>query len=404
MDSHMIYRRDFLGAISAFALLSTAKADVRYRHVLVRDFRTVKDGRVVNFNIGTAAHCPATIAALEKRWPGVKFSVWADAPLEPCLARMMARRFPDVKIFTGKEVPDTDADVFLVASGSSIPGSVQRSIPRWREKTGKPVGAYAIGYAPGLGKLTKTFAFCYFRDRAANALAERTGGAPVEHGFLPDAVFDFDAVDEAEAQRFLESKGLAGTDFVCAIPGERHTARWTYFPVPVNERKAAENARKELSDNGVVRAAIIEAVRNHGMKVLLCAEQRSEMPLVRRALFELLPEDVRAQCVTLDEFWSPDLALGVYAKSRCVFGIEMHSQVMALGRGVPACVFRHSGFGTKSGMFADLGIGDWCIDIDEDDACGKAVKVIGGILSSREEAEIRCRKLRCKLDGFSIGR
>lgn len=398
----MTHRRDFLSAISAFALLPAAKAATKYSHVLVRDFRTVKDGRVVNFNIGTAAHCPATISALAKRWPGVKFSVWADAPLEPCLARMMARRFPDVRIFTGEAVPETDADLFLVASGSSIPGSVQRSIPRWREKTGKPVGAYAIGYKPGLGKLIKTFAFCYFRDKAANALAERTGGAPIEHGFVPDAVFDFDAVDEVGAARFLKRKGLENGKFVCAIPGERHTARWSYFAVPVNERKAAENAKKEISDNGVVRDAIVEAVRNYGMKVLLCAEQRSEMPLIGRALLKLLPDDVRAQCVVLDEFWSPDLALGVYAKSRCVFGIEMHSQVMAIGRGVPACVFRHSGFGTKSGMFADLGIGDWCIDIDEEDAHVKAVKMIGDILGDRGKAEKRCRELRRRLDGFTI--
>jgi polysaccharide pyruvyl transferase WcaK-like protein len=172
--------------------------------------------------------------------------------------------------------------------------------------------------------------------------------------------------------------------------------------VPVNERKAKENAQKEISDNGVVREAIIEAVRNHGMKVLLCAEQRSEMPLISRALLKLLPEDVRVKCVTLDEFWSPDLALGVYEKCRCVFGIEMHSQVMALGRGVPACVFRHSGFGTKSGMLADLGIGDWCIDIDEEGARDKAAKMVGSILANRESAAERCRELRRRLNGFTI--
>ena len=51
-----------------------------YRHVMVRDFRTVKDGQVICFNIGTAAHCPGTLATLMKRWPDTKFSVWADAP------------------------------------------------------------------------------------------------------------------------------------------------------------------------------------------------------------------------------------------------------------------------------------------------------------------------------------
>ena len=394
----MTSRREFMGGLSAFALAPAAGAEPRWRHVLVRDFRTVKNGQVVNFNIGTAAHCPGTIAALQKRWPGTRFSVWADAPLVPCLSRMMSRRFPDVRIFTGEDVPETDADILLVASGSSIAGSVQRSILRWREKTGRPVGAYAIGYRPGLGKLTSTFAFCYFRDKAANALAEKTGGAPVEHGFRPDAVFDFDAIDASGAKRFLDANGLEDGKFVCAIPGERHTARWTYFGGPVNERKAAENAAKEKSDNGIVRAAVVEAVRRHGMKALLCAEQRSEMPLVRRALLDRLPEDVRAKCVALNDFWPPDIALGVYARSRCVFGIEMHSQVMALGRGVPACVFRHSGFGTKSGMFADLGVGDWCLDIDDDGAEEKAVAMVGRILSDPMAAAGRCRELRRRLD------
>ena len=373
-----------------------------WRHVLVRDFRTVKDGQVVNFNIGTAAHGPATIAALSRKWPGTKFSLWADAPLEPCLARMMSRRFPDVRIFAGPNVPDTDAEVMVIGSGSSIAGSVQRSIPLWRKKTGRPVGAYAIGYQPEIKRLTSSLDFCYFRDTAANALAEKTGGAPRRHGFRPDAVFDFDAVDEQAAAAFLADKGLVAGRFVCAIPGERYTARWTFFGTPPDARKAVVNAAKEISDNAVVCAAVVEAVRKHGMKALLCAEQRSEMPLVRRALLDRLPDDVRGQCATLDEFWPPDLALGVFAKSRCVFGLEMHSQVMALGRGIPACVFRHKGFGTKSGMLSDLGMGDWCLDIDEPAAVEKAAAMVGAILSDPVAAMDRCKVLRRRVDSYQF--
>ena len=54
----------------------------------------------------------------------------------------------------------------------------------------------------------------------------------------------------------------------------------------------------------MVCAAIIEAVRNHGMKALLCAEQRTELPLATRALYDQLPPDVRARCVVLRRFWS----------------------------------------------------------------------------------------------------
>ena len=329
-----------------------------YRHVLVRDFRTVKDGKVVNFNIGTAAHCPGTLAALMKRWPDAKFSVWADAPLVPELAALMARRFPNVAIYTGDKEPETDADLLLVSSGAGIAGSVRRSIEVWRSsRADRPVAAYAIGYSSSLRSLISTFDFCFFRDKEALARAEADGFAVKAHGFAPDAVFDFDAADDIGAAALLAEHGLEPGKFVCAIPGHRFTPWWEFSGGKVDGKRAAKNAKHETSDNAVVCAAIIEAVRNHGMKALLCAEQRTELPLATRALYDQLPPDVQTRCVVLRWCWSPDLALGVYRQSRCVFGIEMHSQVMALGRGIPSCVFRHSGFGSKSGMFRDVGFG-----------------------------------------------
>ena len=374
-----------------------------YRHVMVRDFRTVKDGQVICFNIGTAAHCPSTLATLMKRWPDTKFSVWADAPLVPELAALMARRFPNVAIYTGEKVPETDADLLLVSSGSGIAGSVRRSIEVWRSsRADRPVAAYAIGYSSSQRSLISTFDFCFFRDK--EALARAGGGKtdapalPEKHGFAPDAVFDFDAADDAGASALLAEHGLEPGQFVCAIPGHRFTPWWEFSGGKPDEKRAAKNAQHEISDNAVVCAAIIEAVRNHGMKALLCPEQRTELPLAKRALYDQLPPDVRARCVVLRRFWSPDLALGVYRQSRCVFGIEMHSQVMALGNGVPACVFRHSGFGTKSSMFKDVGAGAWLLDIDEPDAARKASAMVGAILADPAAAAAKCRAVRMAID------
>ena len=161
-----------LSAVVLSFLLQALGAESPYRHVLVRDFRTVKDGKVVNFNIGTAAHCPGTLAALMKRWPDAKFSVWADAPLVPELAALMARRFPNVAIYSGDKVPETDADLLLVSSGSGIAGSVRRSIEVWRaSRADRSVAAYAIGYSSSLRSLISTFDFCFFRDKEALARA-----------------------------------------------------------------------------------------------------------------------------------------------------------------------------------------------------------------------------------------
>ena len=400
-----------------------------YRHILVRDFRTVKDGQVINFNIGTAAHCPGTLAALMKRWPDAKFSVWADAPLVPELAALMARHFPNVAIYTGDKEPETDADLLLVSSGSGIAGSVRRSIEIWRSsRADRPVAAYAIGYSSSLRSLVVTFDFCFFRDKEALARAEaqrledcgiggledcRTGTLQSQitqstnsipqsktalYGFAPDAVFGFDAADDVGAAVLLAEHGLEPGRFVCAIPGHRFTPWWEFSGGKMDEKRAAKNAKHEISDNAVVCAAIIEAVRNHGMKALLCAEQRTELPLATRALYDQLPPDVRARCVVLRRFWSPDLALGVYRQSRCVFGIEMHSQVMALGSGIPSCVFRHSGFGSKSGMFRDVGAGEWLLDIDEPGAARKAAAMVGGILSDPAAAAAKCRAARTAID------
>ena len=408
-----------LAAVMLSFLLPVQGGASPYRHILVRDFRTVKDGKVICFNIGTAAHGPGTLATLMKRWPDTKFSVWADAPLVPELAALMARRFPDVAIYTGEKVPETDADLLLVSSGSGIAGSVRRSIGAWRSsRADRPVAAYAIGYSSSLRSLIATFDFCFFRDKESLARAEakrledcKIGGLEdcksgihqsqihqSKYGFAPDAVFDFDAVDDAGASALLAEHGLEPGKFVCAIPGHRFTPWWEFSGGKPDEKRAAKNAKHEISDNAVVCAAIIEAVRNHGMKVLLCPEQRTELPLAKRALYDQLPPDVRARCVVLRRFWSPDLALGVYRQSRCVFGIQMHSQVMALGNGVPACVFRHSGFGTKSSMFKDVGAGEWLLDIDEPGAARKAAAMVGGILSDPAAAAAKCRAARTAIN------
>ena len=382
--------KKYICAILAVAclILDVQAQEFRYRNVLVRDFRTVWQGQVINYNIGTAAHCPGTLSSLRKSLPAdVKLTVWADTTLTPELSEMMQMGFPDIPIVYGSLDHPSEAlkaaveasDLCLVSSGSGIAASVRKSLEQYKQMTGKPVAAYAIGYGKSLGKTISLMDFCWFRDEPSLDRARKSGVRPSD-GWAPDAVFDFDVADEAGADAFLKENGLKKGDFLCCIPGFRHTPNWEFYGTPVDKKKLQRNESFQGPDNAILRAVVCEAVRKHGRKVLICAEQIPELRLCKEEIYDKLPEDVKNQCVLQTSLWSPQLALGVYKRSLCVFGIEMHSQVMAAGNGVPACIFRHSGFGTKSDMFNTVGLGCWLLDIDDQGAEQKAVEMVSDIL------------------------
>ena len=391
----------------AFALCVAvvASCSASAMEVLVRDFRTVKDGKCVLFNIGTAAHGPSSVAEVMRFLPDAKVTFWADAPLSDELASMMSRRFPQMEIVWGDLAKPNAAlaaaakraDALVIGSSSGVSGGVKRSARAFRRLyPGKRLGALAMGTPC---EDMKGYDFAFFRDELAYARGREKGWLAPVHGYAPDSVFYFDAVDEKGASKFMSKNGLVPGRFVCAIPGNRATPRWEFWPdMKPNEKSIALNDKSLEPDHAPLRAAISEAVRRHGVKVLICAEQRTELKLIKSAVFDKLPEDVKAGCVCQDEMWGADLALGVYRKSRLVFGIEMHSQVMALGSGVPAVLFHHPGFGTKADMWRTIGVPEWRVDLLRPDATDQAVEVVGAILSSPEAAAAKTAKVKSFID------
>lgn len=382
---------------------------LRYANILLRDFRTLKNGEVVNYNIGTTAHAPGTIVTLQKYLPeGIRIAVWADAPLSAPLADMMRKRFPEIRIVHGSLLdgkasnPELEeeinrSDIFLVSSGSGIAGSVANSLRGFRDLTGKPCGAYAIGWNSHAVELVDDLDFAWFRDSVSTEKAARSGTRCPLHGWAPDAVFDFDCIDPEGTAEFMTKYGLKPGGFICCIPGARHTPRWDFFNTPFDAEKAGFNAEMEERDHAPLREIICEAVRKYGLQVLICSEQIPEMNLAQRVLYERLPEDVKSRCVLPENFWAPELALGVYKHSLCVFGIEMHSPVMALGNGIPSAVFRHSGFGSKSMMWDDIGLGEWLLDIDAPNYPEQAPAIIRKILDSPEKAAQKVQAAKTKI-------
>ena len=138
--------------------------------ILLRDFRTVvKDGRVVNFNIGTTAHGPGVAAMLQKYLPGCEIRIWASAPLSEPLQTMMERRFPCIRIVSGRldgTSPELEeavrwCDMLLIGSGTSI--AVHGDMEGFVRRCGKPYAVAGIGFAPkDMGLLQKS-AFAFFR-------------------------------------------------------------------------------------------------------------------------------------------------------------------------------------------------------------------------------------------------
>ena len=57
-------------------------------------------------------------------------------------------------------------------------------------------------------------------------------------------------------------------------------------------------------------------------------------------IYDWLPAVVRKCVVWRDKFWLTDEALSVYVRSAGLFGLEMHSPIMAIGNGIPAIVGR----------------------------------------------------------------
>ena len=340
--------------------------------ILLRDFRkVVKDGKVVNFNVGTTAHGPGAITVLEKFVPECEVTVWASAPLSEPMQRMMERRFPDVKIVCGrldgssKAVEDAVhwCDLLLIGPGTGI--AVHRDVEAFTKFCNKPYAAAGIGFAVKDIEKMRQSGFIFLRDSVALAAAEKAElGVPT--AFVPDGAFLFDAADDAGAVEFMRRHGLEKGKFVCCLPRYRYTPTWEFCPGETYpEDRIAYNKSMIVQDMEPLVKAACRVVREKGLMVLLSPETEPAIRLCRNELLSMFPADVKPFIVVPDHFWEADLALGVYKLSRGVWGIEMHSQVMAIGNGIPAMVCRTKEFGSKSQMWVDIGLGEWLFDFDQ---------------------------------------
>ena len=331
-------------------------------------------------NIGDIGHTPGVLALLEKYLPDVEVRLWPST-LTPEVAALMRCRFPKVPILN---TPESIAQAFLDCvfllhgSGPSLVG--RKEMERWRSETGKPYGVYGITF-PGVYspdpravatanpldvKLLSNARFAFFRDSISLNIAKANGVSSPVMGFCPDGAFAVDLRNEAAATTFLREHGLEDGKFMCVIPRTRFTPYWEIKSrnTPFDAQRDARNQAMKEHDNAPLREAIVAVVRQTGMKILICPEDETQVKLGKEILLDKLPDDVRTKVVWRDRYWLTDEAVSTYVRSAGLFGLEMHSPIMAVGHGIPAIVGRFSEQTSKGVMWRDIGLGDWLFDFD----------------------------------------
>ena len=115
-------------------------------------------------------------------------------------------------------------------------------------------------------------------------------------------------------------------------------------------------------------SVITQWVKTTGLRVLLAPEVEKEIESAQALLYERLPADIRSHVVQRETFWNVDEAASVYARAHTVVALEPHSCIIALAFGTPAIHFFNEGHGRKAWMFRDIGLPEWLVTIDRDNA------------------------------------
>jgi polysaccharide pyruvyl transferase WcaK-like protein len=335
-------------------------------------------------NIGDIGHTPGVLALLEKHLPAVNVRLWAT-DVGNGVREMLENRFPKLEIFTNSDQEAVsralrECDFLLHGSGPSL--VARNDVQRWHKETGKPFGVYGITF-PGVYsadpkemvqanpldvELLNAAAFAFFRDSVSLNLAKKLGVNNSIMEFCPDGAFAVDLRNDAAAEAFMKEHGLEEGKFMCVLPRNRLTPWWE---IPsknqkLDEKKNARNEAMREHDNAPVREAIVAVVRQTPMKILICPEDETQVKLGKQIILDKLPEDVKSKVVWRDHYWLTDEAVSTYIRSAGIFGLEMHSPIMALGNGIPAIVGRFAEQTSKGFMWRDIGLDDWLFDFDHE--------------------------------------
>ncbi|MEQ7011034.1 polysaccharide pyruvyl transferase family protein [Actinopolymorpha sp. B17G11] len=358
-------------------------------------------------NIGDVAHAPGTLRALQRHGnatgPGVDLSLWVQR-IDDRERAMLERFFPAVRLVEGDldergepttpELQEEFERADLLLHGPAASFGAEPQVRLWSAATGKPYGIFGVTVDPvthpdwgtlddlatkvralPAGHLRRetrrlldeaSFVFC--RDTLSLEYLEQQGVTAPVLGFGPDATFMFDVHDDAAATLLLEGYDLAAGDFVCVIPRLRYTP---YYRIRGTEPTAEDLRRDELNatfqdrELSKLRDLVTAVVRQTGRRVLLCPEMIYAVELARTELWEKLPADVQSAVIALPYYWAAEEAAAVYARAHSVVSMECHSPIMSVVAGTPTVYLRQPTDTIKGQMWADLGLADSILELDD---------------------------------------
>lgn len=389
-------RREFgfsLGGLVAGSLAGIGSAAGRDRkppRILLRSsWQTV--------NIGDIGHTPGVIALLEKHFPEAQVTLWPSSVADG-VEPMLRRRFPKLSIVkTSQEISEAikTHDFLLHGSGPSL--VAEKDVARWRKETDKPYGVFGItvtNLKDATVEILTHAKFVYFRDSVSLKHAiERGVKSPVME-FGPDGAFAVDLKDDGQAESFLKAHGLQPEKFLVCIPRLRFTPYWKIKNQPFDAKKHDRNEALKEHDMKPLRDAIEAVVKQTEMHVLLAPEDRSQMAVGKEMLFDRLTDQAKKRVVWRENYWLTDEAISTYRQSAGLFGLEMHSPIMAVGNGIPAIVCRFAEQTSKGYMWRDIGLGNWLLNFDQEEDLPKLPALVLDMVGNRRQAIENTEKAR----------
>ncbi|WP_165962731.1 polysaccharide pyruvyl transferase family protein [Occultella glacieicola] len=371
-------------------------------------------------NIGDVAHSPGALHALRAEGEDVELTLW------PCRLgererRMFAERQPWVRIVDGDLDADGNpttaalaeawAEADILVHGSAAGLGAGADLRAW-QATGRPYGFFGITYDPFGPYTPSTLAqaatqiaalpadylseadrelfagaeFLYCRDSLTldYLTRQRLTGPLLEWG--PDATFAHDLLDEPAADSLVAEYRLTRGEFLVAVPRSRFAPYHRIHgltPGRTDHHRDAVNAAHDAEDLAVLAGAITHWVRSTGGQVLVGPEMSYAVDLAADHFPRILPDDVAPQVRVLADYWDLPTATATYARAAGVLTMDCHSPILASTVGTPAIYLRQPTETIKGRMYADLGLGDTVVEVEDHAAAARLAELLDAIAEGR---------------------